>query len=153
YFIQDEATKLIKIGFTAGTGEGRLGGLQTGCPGKLVLVLEVPGEKQDETAWHQRFASARERGEWFRPVAELLLAIAEGKIAQLEEEKAQLQECLKNVWGQFSVVKGQRGSLWATMGGRPVPMRKGGFGPPTGSQLEQENERLQAQVEAERGAR
>jgi len=146
-------TKFIKIGFTGGTGEDRLGVLQTGCPGTLVLVLQIEGSKQDEAAWHTRFASARERGEWFRPVPELLLAISEGKVAQLEEEKAQLQERLEAVHGSFSVVRGQLGSLWASMGGQPMPLMRGGFGPPTGSALEQENTQLKAQVEAERSSR
>ena len=71
YFIRDEATQHIKIGFTAGDGEDRLRDLQTGCPGQLVLLLQIDGSKQDETAWHDRFADARLRdpGEWFKPAS------------------------------------------------------------------------------------
>jgi hypothetical protein len=152
YFIRDEATQVIKIGYTAGDGESRLRDLQTGCPGELVVLLEIEGSKQDETAWHQRFAAARERGEWFRPVAELLLAISEGKVVQLEEEKAQLQERLEAVQSRFSVVRGQLGSLWASMGGTPVPLMKG-LDPRTGTPLEQQNELLQAKVDAEQRSR
>ena len=91
YFICDEATQLIKIGFTAGDGEARLRDLQTGCPGKLVLLLEMEGSKQEETVWHERFADVRERGEWFSPVPELMLAIMEAKVLKLEAENARLR--------------------------------------------------------------
>src|SRR5262245_20648337 len=88
YFIRDEATQYIKIGFTAGDSEDRLSDLQTGCPGRLVLLLEMEGSKQLETAWHERFAGARERGEWFRPVPELLQAIDDVK-ASIEEKASE----------------------------------------------------------------
>jgi hypothetical protein len=92
YFIRDEATQHIKIGFTAGYGEERLRDLQTGCPGQLVLLLQMDGSRQHETAWHERFAGARERGEWFRPVPELLQAIEEVKASQAETVRRVLRE-------------------------------------------------------------
>lgn len=111
YFIRDEATQFIKIGVTAGDAENRLQTLQTGCPGNLVLLLEIEGSEQDEGAWHERFAGARERGEWFRPVPELLLAIMEAKVLQLEAENARLLELLAAEKSQTSTLKGQLGSL------------------------------------------
>src|SRR5258708_4315485 len=95
YFIRDEATLFIKIGFTDGEVEARLQALQTGCPGVLVVLFHIEGSEQDETAWHERFANVRERGEWFRPVPELLLAIMEAKVSHLEAENARLLELTK----------------------------------------------------------
>ena len=105
YFIRDEATRLIKIGFTAGDGEERRRELQTGCPGKLVLLLQMEGSKQEETAWHERFADDRDRGEWFRPETELLLAITEAKVSQLETENARLQATLDAERERLSVAR------------------------------------------------
>jgi len=92
YFIRDEATQHIKIGFTKGYGKDRLRELQTGCLGQLILLLEIRGSKQDETAWHDRFEAVRERGEWFRPVPELLQAIEEMKAAQAETVRRALSK-------------------------------------------------------------
>lgn len=92
YFIRNEATEQIKIGFTAGNGEDRRRDLQTGCPGELVLLWEIEGSRQEEAAWHERFAGARERGEWFRPVPELLLEIMKAKALYLEAENTRLLE-------------------------------------------------------------
>src|SRR5437868_5471954 len=95
YFLRDEATQLVKIGFTSNTREARLRDMQTGCPGELVLVFEQEGSKADEGSWHARFAHARVRGEWFSPVPELLLAIMEAKVAYLEADNARLSKSLK----------------------------------------------------------
>lgn len=111
YFIRDEETQFVKIGFTAGDGEDRLRDLQTGCPGELVLLLQMEGSQQEETAWHERFAGARERGEWFRPVPELLLAITEAKVSQLEAENARLQATLDAERERLDVARAQLGSL------------------------------------------
>jgi hypothetical protein len=73
YFIQDETLNLIKIGFTdADDATPRLRALQTGNPSVLVLLITMLGSKEIEAQLHTRFASARERGEWFRPVPELM---------------------------------------------------------------------------------
>ncbi|MBU4273065.1 MAG: GIY-YIG nuclease family protein [Planctomycetes bacterium] len=111
YFMRDEATQFIKIGVTINNAEDRRRTLQTGCPGNLTLLLEMEGSEQDETAWHERFASVRERGEWFRPVPELLLAIMEAKVMQLEAENSRLLELLAAEKDQTSTLKGQLRSL------------------------------------------
>ena len=113
YFARDEVTQHIKIGFTSGDGEDRLRDLQTGCPGQLVLLLQIEGSKQDETTWHDRFAEARLRdpGEWFKPVPELLLAIMDAKIMQLENENARMRERLEAEYGRLQVARAQLGSL------------------------------------------
>ena len=69
------STLLVKIGFTERDVDDRLREFQTGCPGILTPLLQMSGTRQDEQAWHERFAAARERGEWFRPVPELLQAV------------------------------------------------------------------------------
>jgi hypothetical protein len=68
YFIRDEATQHIKIGFTTGDGESRLRELQMGCLGKLILLLELDGSKHDETEWHARFAAVRIQNPGFQPL-------------------------------------------------------------------------------------
>jgi hypothetical protein len=72
YFIQSEETFAIKIGFTGGDAEDRLAGLQTGHPGALRLLVDVPGTRADESTLHKKFASQRMSGEWFRPCDDLL---------------------------------------------------------------------------------
>ena len=73
YFAQDSGDFSIKIGYTSKPEpDARLPGLQTGNPRRLVVLATMPGEMADEEALHERFASARLHGEWFRPVPELL---------------------------------------------------------------------------------
>jgi hypothetical protein len=92
YFARDEATLLVKIGFTEREVHDRLREIQTGCPGLLTPLLQMDGTRQDDQAWHDRFAAARERGEWFRPVPELLRAIEEAKASQVETVRRVLQK-------------------------------------------------------------
>lgn len=75
YFIQDDSTLAIKIGFTDGDPELRLKSLQTGSAGGFHLLATVPGGQADERSLHERFAAARVRGEWFQPSPELLAHI------------------------------------------------------------------------------
>lgn len=107
YFIRDESTQHIKIGFTAESGADRLRHLQTGCPGKLVLLLQIDGSSKNETEWHDRFAVARERGEWFRPVPELLQAIEE-MLASREENAMRALQKLQMEQAEMGI-SGERG--------------------------------------------
>lgn len=77
YFTQDSGNLHIKIGHTSRDAEARRSALQTGNSSPLVVLATMPGDEDDETRLHQRFASARVAGEWFRPVPELILLIAE----------------------------------------------------------------------------
>lgn len=72
YFIQDQSTYCIKIGFTDGEAMDRLKALQTGCPAGLSLLSTMSGDKSKEKELHAKFADLWERGEWFRPGAELI---------------------------------------------------------------------------------
>jgi hypothetical protein len=162
YFIRDEATQHIKIGFTAGDAADRLRDLQTGCPGQLVLLLQIEGSKQDETAWHDRFADSRVRdpGEWFKPLPELMLAIMEAKVLHLEGQNAQLQARLDAERERVHEARSTLGQVWALMDSEPLPMDEeplplglGVLRPAKATPLEAENARLQAKLEAERGSR
>jgi len=114
YFICDEATQHIKIGFTAGDSEDRLRDLQTGCSGQLVLLLQIAGPRQLETAWHERFAGARERGEWFRPVPELLQAI-DHEMAAIKEKYSEenVRRMLQSLQKQQQEYERAGGKAWS----------------------------------------
>lgn len=76
YFIKSDETKEIKIGYTSGEVEKRLKSLQTGHPYKLQVLATMPGSRDDEKNLHERFASSRLSGEWFKPYPDLLVFIA-----------------------------------------------------------------------------
>lgn len=76
YFIQEIPDGPIKIGWTDRPISIRLSGIQHGNCRELGIIACIDGaSKQDEAAWHERFASLRIRGEWFRPDLMLLAAI------------------------------------------------------------------------------
>ena len=70
YFIQGQATRLIKIGRTCGPPIYRLREMQTGSPDKLKILVSIHADV--ELACHRYFQDARSHGEWFLPVPELL---------------------------------------------------------------------------------
>lgn len=74
YFAQDCDKLYIKIGCSENPGD-RVSQLQTANPSKIVLLMAMEGDKTTEKELHQRFAHAREVGEWFRPAPELLHGI------------------------------------------------------------------------------
>lgn len=95
YFIQDDSSFAIKIGYTAGSAETRLGQLQTGNPSGLVLLLEMEGSQKDEAHFHWFFASLRERGEWFRPGPKLMafiIKMASALASELAYEKGRREQ-------------------------------------------------------------
>jgi hypothetical protein len=66
YFVELEGTNFIKIGYTERPdAAGRIAQLQTGQPGKLRLLGQIPGEMINEYELHQIFAEYRGNGEWF----------------------------------------------------------------------------------------
>lgn len=69
YFVYGN-TGRVKIGFTTDPIK-RFGSLRTNCPDKLTLLGLVPGTKEDERAWHERFHGQRIFGEWYRSTSEL----------------------------------------------------------------------------------
>jgi Meiotically up-regulated gene 113 len=83
YFVQEEFGLFIKFGFNNGNDlSNRLRTLQVGCPGLHTLLLAIPGTKRDEKVWKKRFRKDQLRGEWFRPVPELLQAIETARASQ-----------------------------------------------------------------------
>lgn len=76
YFIQEDLSGPIKIGYTRSWDFDRMVALQAGNYRPLQLLGMIPGQPREaEAQWHQRFAHVRLKGEWFHPSVELLLAI------------------------------------------------------------------------------
>lgn len=88
YFIQDEGSLLIKIGYTGGDPTERMRSLQTANGSRLVLIAAIPGEPKDERSLHERFAGSRAVGEWFKLTPDLMQFLAAG----LAEQRARLKE-------------------------------------------------------------
>jgi hypothetical protein len=91
YFVCFNKSGPIKIGKTRRDPHERLAGLQNGCPKRLHIlgVIENPSEEQSEKALHQRFASLRIAGEWFRATDELKQFIAENAIGVDDQPRKQ----------------------------------------------------------------
>jgi hypothetical protein len=70
YFVRDTATGRVKIGYSADPWS-RMVKMQADCPGELVLVGIIDGDRAVEADVHRRFGAHRERGEWFRAEGEL----------------------------------------------------------------------------------
>jgi hypothetical protein len=85
YFLQDSASCLVKIGFALDV-QSRVATLQTASPARLVLLACMDGDRHTEARLHQRFASARVRGEWFRPVPTLLSFLLAGVLRYAQAE-------------------------------------------------------------------
>lgn len=95
YFIQNETTKAIKIGYSTDV-QKRLAQLQTAVAEKLILIGQITGEIEHERALHDRFREHHLRGEWFRGDA------------GLAEELAAMSE--KSQWGLCEQYWAQAGS-------------------------------------------
>lgn len=81
YFIQEESTCNIKIGFSDSDPMGRNKTLQTGNSSELYLLLAIEGDRKDEKQLHQLFAEARihPKREWFKPIPSLILFIVQNQ--------------------------------------------------------------------------
>lgn len=67
YFIRSKSNGLVKIGFTTGDPDGRLGVLRRMSPSPLESIGVIRGPMTLENALHSRFAGLRRHGEWFEP--------------------------------------------------------------------------------------
>jgi hypothetical protein len=65
YFTQDTVTKAVKIGYSKNP-KNRRAGLQSSNAHPLVLLGEMHGGLEHERALHEKFASFRLHGEWFK---------------------------------------------------------------------------------------
>jgi hypothetical protein len=102
YFLRNEANNHIKIGFTDGEPEDRRRACQTGSSGKLTLLFHMSGTREDEKAWHDRFAYARIGGEWFRPDPQLLKAIEEAKASKAAAVRRAPAPFEEPFWSRYS---------------------------------------------------
>jgi len=89
YFIQEEETDNIKIGFSEKHPKGRLKEFQTGNSNKLILLGYIEGTYQDESNLHQEFSQERIRtgNEWFRSSPRLKDRIKELVEKSIENKK------------------------------------------------------------------
>ena len=89
YFIQEEETGRIKIGFSEKHPKGRLQDFQTGNSNKLNLIGYIEGTYEDETILHQEFSEERIRkdNEWFKSSPRLTAKIKELMEASLDDKK------------------------------------------------------------------
>jgi hypothetical protein len=80
YFLQESSIGAIKIGTTKNVNT-RVRTAATYTPHTLSVIASISGNHEIKIDLHRRFADARirRRGEWFRPVPELLAYIAEIK--------------------------------------------------------------------------
>jgi len=74
YFLQNERSKAIKIGFS-NNPLARVRDLSTANSDALALLGVIPGDVRLESDLHCRFSPWRIRGEWFEPHPELLATI------------------------------------------------------------------------------
>ena len=75
YFVQESGVGAIKIGTARNVG-ARVSNMAVGTPHLLTVLVVISGNREVERSLHSRFRHARIRGEWFRPVPELLAYIA-----------------------------------------------------------------------------
>ena len=92
YFIQEEETGRIKIGFSEKHPKGRLNDFQTGNSNKLILLGYIEGTYQDESNLHQEFSEERIRNEneWFESSPRLVNRIKELLEESLEDKKSKI---------------------------------------------------------------
>lgn len=96
YFVQESGTNAIKIGTTRNVKQ-RISELMLNVPYLLSVLTVIEGNHEVEHALHARFAKHRIRGEWFRPVPELLTYIEEAKLAQqAADDTAKKHEATRN---------------------------------------------------------
>ena len=73
YFVTCREANAVKIGSSL-EPRARLGEIQWGCPLELKLEAVLPGNQEEEFAFHVRFSDLRLRGEWFT-INEMIEAI------------------------------------------------------------------------------
>lgn len=78
YFLLDETSRLIKIGFTTNVIEKRLGQVRSNNPNPITLLGVIEADDRSaERAIHYQFRSARRAYEWFEATEELLSFVRE----------------------------------------------------------------------------
>ena len=94
YFIQEEESGNIKIGFSEKHPKGRLKDFQTGNSNKLTLLGYIEGTYKDESKLHNEFFKERIRkdNEWFKSSPKLKDRIKELLEESLEEKKNGIED-------------------------------------------------------------
>jgi len=92
YFIQEEGTHKIKIGFSEKHPNGRLKDFQTGNSNKLNLLGYIEGTYEDESNLHREFYEERGNGEWFEPSPRLNDRIKELLEESIEDKKSGIED-------------------------------------------------------------
>lgn len=78
YFIQAEDRE-IKIGWSQKGAQFRMKNIQTYCPLKLTLLVQIPGSLFYEAKLHKKFKAHKKIGEWFYPSKPILTFIEKHK--------------------------------------------------------------------------
>jgi hypothetical protein len=105
YFILDEKSEAIKIGYT-GNLDSRFSGIQTGNPNPLIILhtIECRSDKQAadlEKQLHNRFDHLRLSGEWFKNDIKLLQeCFKENFKFQIKQKREPL--VYNTLWGEES---------------------------------------------------
>lgn len=96
YFIEEEETGCIKIGFSEKHPHGRLKDFQTGNSNKLRLIGFIEGSYEDESNLHKEFYEERIRNEneWFKPSIRLKKRIKELLTKSLQEKGKEIDSFL-----------------------------------------------------------
>jgi hypothetical protein len=94
YFIKEEESGNIKIGFSEKHPKGRLKDFQTGNSNKLILLGYIEGTYEDESNLHREFNEERIRkdNEWFKSSTRLKERIKELVEDAAEEKKRGIQD-------------------------------------------------------------
>ena len=97
YFIEEEETERIKIGFSEKHPEGRLKDFQTGNSNKLVLKGYIEGTYEVEARLHNEFSKERIRNqnEWFENsprLKERIRILLEQSVMEKEESWVKITE-------------------------------------------------------------
>lgn len=75
YFMQAQATRMIKIGYSNNVLRRRIQ-IQIGCGSPVAILLTMPGGPILEEQMHERFKDHRVFGEWFSPADEIMSFIS-----------------------------------------------------------------------------
>lgn len=76
YFLRENGVGAIKIGIT-GNLKARLRSMRSNTPHEITVLGSAHANERFEGQLQRKFAYVRIRGEWFRPVEELLKYIEE----------------------------------------------------------------------------
>jgi hypothetical protein len=99
YFIQDVSGKgPVKIGYSSDVAK-RLNGLRTASATDLRIVALVDGDRRQEAAFHERFATYRLHGEWFEMHGALAEFIASPAPMTLDEQPTTTMGDFIRDWG------------------------------------------------------